>query len=136
MHYIVQKMQCICRKNFLLIWNENIPKFGAPTEPHFFLFFYRRPKWGTPGAPIFYLSFTAAKGGGFPKVAPVAPLPRRVSEIPPKAGFLRVSFNKIRKKKFSVGRFVYVGYEPMYHLFQTIRYILYVYSKYYLAMLY
>ena len=51
-----------------------IPKW-APQAP---------PKRGTVGTPFFFPSFTAAEGGG--KWAPVAPLPWRTREIPPKAG--------------------------------------------------
>ena len=90
--------------------------FGAPQAPPERsaggapIFFLSTPKaaeaaapgWAPPvpqiwGASIFFfvLSFTAAEGGGFPKVAPQAPLPRRAREIPPRVGILRVLDNII-----------------------------------------
>ena len=71
--------------------------FGAPQAPQIYIFFYQRrrrrqppPRVGHPWLPKLLYSFTAAKGGGFSKWSPTAPLPRRAREIPPKAGVSRV----------------------------------------------
>ena len=107
---------------------QSLKPFGAPPAPQFFLSLLKAAEAaapsGAPVAPQVFFSYSCLRLR-FPKWAPMAPLPRRAREIPPKAGVSRVYYYNIISEEWKA---VYIElcdhmYNPFF--FQTLQNLLY-----------